>query len=212
MERFDITKFNLVKYDELLSYGLSYSLGICLPGQMCIEAVICNVLGLDHNDDPGCVAESVRIFKIGLNDSNWSTNLARSSGLRDFGLAQLGSKDNINDANFLEVLTFKIITRLIPQLFYEIYPNDKTLLVLADKCKDSGDMDAAITNIKKAAADAAADAYTAARNADAYAAVRTARAADAAGDKYLILAAQLAVETLRELGSPGCMLLLSGRL
>src|SRR6266702_1211962 len=71
-ETFDVSTFNVKEFDRILSCGLSNGLGI-RGSQVCIEAAICQVLGLPHGDDPGCVADSVRRFKIALNDASWSS-------------------------------------------------------------------------------------------------------------------------------------------
>jgi len=142
-------EFDVEKYDTILARGLSHGLGEA-GGQVCIEAAICEVLGLGHSDDPKCVSAAVRRFKISLNDSNWSSPEARAKGLRELGIAQLGSLGIVYDT------------------------------------------------------DAARAAY-AARAADAARAAADSAAADS--DSYLRLAADLALEVLRELKSPGCELL-----
>ena len=96
MAAFDIGTFDVKLYDKIIARGLSTGVGR-RDGQMCIEAAICTVLGLDHGDDPKCVAASVRSFKISLNDSQWSSTEARAAGLRDLGLAQLGSLGVVDD-------------------------------------------------------------------------------------------------------------------
>src|ERR1700757_5200922 len=99
MPDFDLSKFNVKEFDRILACGLSHGLGI-RGQQVCIEAAICQVLDLPHGDDPGCVDDAVRSFKITLNDSNWSSPQARAKGLRDLGLAQLGSKGVIYSQEF----------------------------------------------------------------------------------------------------------------
>ena len=223
---FDISTFNVKKYDDILSKGLSKGLGN-RESTMCIEAAICTVLDLPHSDNPQCVTNSVRAFKINLNDKNWSSNAARASGLRDLGLAQLGSLGVVNDKEFVTILSKKVIQILIPKLYRKLYPNKFVDLVNA--CEILGDYD----SIKKLAYAAAAAAANAAANADAanaaanaagnagdaaysaaYVAVDAAVDANAAAyaaaayaDEYLILVANLALETLRELKSPGISLL-----
>jgi len=88
----EIKQEHIDKINELLSYGLVQGLGNPVPGKMCVEAVICNALGLEHSDDPKCVMESLRTIKIGLNDIKyWSSNQARAKGLKRLAVAQLGS-------------------------------------------------------------------------------------------------------------------------
>jgi len=249
---FDVKTFNVPLYDEILSKGLSKGLGE-RDSNMCIEAAICTVLGLEHGDDPGCVARSVRSFKITLNDKHWTSKEARAKGLHDLGLAQLGSLGVVNDVEFMTRLSKKTIQVLIPTLFREIYPNNEKLLNLALVCEKEGSRES-IINLKTAAdadaaaavaaayaaayaaaaadaaaaayaaayaaaaaaaaaADAAAAAYAAAyaaaaaAAADAAAAAYAAAAAKSRTDKYLILIADLALEVLRELNSPGIALL-----
>ena len=99
---FKIKDFDVKKFDSILAAGLSKGLG-SRGSQVCIEAAICQVLDLPHSDDPGCVAASVRSFKIRLNDSNWSSSKARAAGLRDLGLAQLGSLGVVDDFEFIKL-------------------------------------------------------------------------------------------------------------
>jgi len=170
---FDITKFDVAAFDRILSCGLSQGLGE-REKNVCIEAAICQVLGLPHGDDPGCVTESLRRFKIILNDSpKWPSPVARAAGLHDLGLAQLDSKEKISSVSFSAKIAEKTIKVLIPTLFRELFPTNKELLAAAKRCEDEGTADAA--------ANAAA--------------------------KYLCLSARLALEVLRDLGSPGISLL-----
>jgi hypothetical protein len=244
---FDVTAFDVEKFDSILARGLCSGVGKP-DGQMCIEAAICNVLGMPHDDDPKCVAASVRRFKIQLNDSQWSSPEARAKGMRDLGLAQLGSLRVVDDVAFAKRLAELTIRVLVPAIYREVLADSPECLAAADKCELDGDYAAAAAAAARAraadatgayaaaraarAADAAADAaYAAAaaaaaraRAADAtgaYAAAAAAAAADAAAararaadatgadDKYLLLSASLALQVLRELGSPGCQLLTS---
>lgn len=67
---------------EIVDAGLSKGVGVPKPGKMCVEAAVCFAIGLPHGDDPQCVAPTLRAFKIRLNDSQWSSNMARAKGLR----------------------------------------------------------------------------------------------------------------------------------
>jgi hypothetical protein len=203
MSAFDLQKFDVQRFDQILGRGLSQGLGI--QGQLiCIEADICEAWGLAHGDDPQCVAAAVRNFKITLNDSPWSTPQARAKGLRDLGLAQLGSLGVVDDKEFAKRLAEKTIRVLIPRLYRALFAGNKALIEAADRCEREGTEAAAW-----AAAEASRAAWVAAR-----AAARASRAAwaaraaaQAAKDSYLILSADLALETLRELQSPGVALL-----
>jgi len=221
---FEVKQFDVEKFDAVLARGLSNGVGNP-DGQMCIEAAICNVLGLPHGDDPGCVASSVRSFKIALNDKKWSSPAARAAGLRDLGLAQLGSKGTINDREFVTKLAEKLIRVLVPTLIRDLYPNKPELLAAADRCEAEGtkeaaraardllyaaaDADAAADAAAYAAAAAAAyaAAYAAAAAAAAAAAYAAAYAKSKARDKYLNLGAKCALDVLIEMKSPGVALL-----
>ncbi len=224
---FDLTTFDVQKFDSILARGLSHGKGDP-NGQMCIEAAICNVLGMPHDDDPKCVAKAVRSFKIGLNDKKWSSPEARAKGLRDLGLAQLGSLGVVNDKEFVVRLAKKLIQIILPKMVRQCFASNVEVMRAADVCEVEGSQHSAIAlrNILRStaayaaaaaayAAAAAADAaYAAAADADAayaYAAYAYAYAADAAApsirDEYLTLAAQIALDVLRELNSPGIQLL-----
>ncbi len=273
MATFDVNTFNVKEFDRILLLGLSRGLGV--PGeQVCVEAAICQTLGLPHGDDPGCVAATVREFKIRLNDSKWTSPKARAKGLRDLGLAQLGSKGTISDQEFVTRLAEKTIRMLLPTMIRDCYPRNEKLLELAEVCEKVSNKESAnalydalaavyasyasyaassaakatataayakaatkasaafaasyaASSAAKATATAAyADAasyaataasaaakaatkaaYAASAAAKASAAFAASYAASAASDKYLILEANLALEVLHELKSPGCKLL-----
>ena len=212
VEEFDAKKFDVKKFDEILARGLSNGLGV-QGSQVCIEAAICETLGLPHGDDPGCVGAAVRAFKISLNDSRWSSPKARAEGMRDLGLAQLGSKDSVNDVEFVKRLSEKLIRVLVPKLFRQIFPENGVCLAAVDRCEKEGTLDAAASAAEQASAANAAYAANAAAyaaNAAAYAAKAAANAAAYAAnaaDEYLKLAAEIALETLREMESPGVVLI-----
>jgi hypothetical protein len=223
MTPFNVDTFDINLYNQILDKGLSKGLGK-RDSNMCIEAVICTVLGLDHGDDPQCVAKSVRAFKMGLNDSHWSNEIARAKGLRDLGLAQLGSLGIIDDVEFSVRLSTETIRVLLPDLIRLVMPHLEMLAVECEKfpTKESAlkVKDAAYTaytanaavNAAAYAADAAANAAYAAyaayaaANAVVYAAANAAYAAKNM-DYYLILSANLALKILKDLKSPGCKLL-----
>ena len=242
---FDVANFNVNLYDSILAQGLSAGIGE-REKRVCIEAAICQVLGLPHGDDPQCVAPAVRAFKIALNDKHWSSPQARAKGLRDLGLAQLGSIDTINSAQFAKRLSEQTIRILIPTLFRELFSGNLKLLAHADRCEKEGTPTAAYVAadaayvaaayaraaVKRAAyANDAAYAVAAAYANDAAysaAATNSAAHADAAAyandaayysdaapddaDKYLILSAKIALDILKEMGSPGVTLLTTGDL
>lgn len=239
---FQVESFDVKKFDAILARGLSAGLGN-RESLICVNAAVCLVLGLPHGDDPSpdgspCEGRAPRSFKIGLNDAPWSSPEARAKGMRDIGLAVLGSAGVVDDVAFAKAIAKRTIQVLIPKLFRELFHGNAALLALADRCEKEGSYAAARAAYADAAeaasyaddasadatcaAEAAADATEAAArascatdaSADAtYAAARAADAADAAcaakpnPDEYLNLSAQLALEVLRELGSPGIALL-----
>jgi len=138
---FDIKTFDVKKYDAILARGLSNGVGD-RGGQMCIEAAICATLDLPHGDDPRCVSPAVREFKIKLNDSNWSSPEARSHGLHDLGIAQLGSLGVISDQEFSTRLARATIQFLLPPLFRELHPNG-SMEDIAKRCEIEGTEEAA---------------------------------------------------------------------
>ena len=209
MTVFELDKFNVTEFDRILSKGLSKGMGD-RDSQVCIEAAICQVIGLPHGDDPGCVADSVRAFKIRLNDSPWSSPKARADGLRDLGLAQLGSKGVVDDQMFAKRMAGETIRVLIPKLFRQVLPNDKACMEAADKCENEPNSDsaaaaAAASAWAAAAAEAASEAWAAEEAARA--AARAAASAANRNDTYLLLSASIALGILKELKSPGVALL-----
>lgn len=214
MEQIDFKAF-VPKFDKILKRGLSNGLGV-RSGQMCIEAAVCAALDLPHGDDPPCVARAVRSFKINLNDSNWSSPKARAEGMRALGIAQVGSAGVVDDVAFATRLAELTIRHLVPKLFRELFAGNETLMAAALRCEKEGTNDAAkaASNAASAAAWAAWAAARAASDAawaasaasDAAWAARAARAAAWAAsnpDSYLKLSANLALQVLTELKSPG---------
>jgi len=232
----------VAKFDAILARGLSIGLGD-RDGTMCIEAALCAALGEPyHHDHPPRVAHSVRGFKIRLNDSSqWVSPQTRALGLRNLGLAQVGSAGVVDDGEFARRVVERTIRVLIPDLFRR-FP-DRDMLAAATRCEAEGTTGAAASAASaasaaaKVAAFAAASAYAyataataataasaaadhatadyAASAATAYAAAAAdyADAAAAAHDAtvtaeyYLRLSAQLALDILTELHSPGVALI-----
>ena len=98
---------------EVIDKGLVKGLGKPVPGQMCVEAAVNYAMGLPHGDSPQCVGRSVRDFKIDLNDSYWSSDEARTKGLRKLAIAQLGS-DTLDQKEFTEKLGYRCMTTVLP--------------------------------------------------------------------------------------------------
>lgn len=88
------TREQAVRVVEVVDAGLISGVGHPKLGEMCVEAAVCFAMGLPHDDDPPCVSDEIRRFKIQLNDSgSWSSNLARGKGMRRAAVAQLGSAE-----------------------------------------------------------------------------------------------------------------------
>ena len=95
--------------------GLVHGLGKPEPGKMCVEAAVNYALGFPHGDQPKCVAPTLRSLKIKLNDSNWSSNQARTKGLRRLALAQLGSAGVLDEKEFVRRVVEHAIKVSVPQ-------------------------------------------------------------------------------------------------
>ena len=171
--------------------GLSCGLGTPQPGEMCIEALWCNVLGLPHSDDPQCVAVSVRQYKIRLNDAAHTSNEARAKCLVRLGVAQMGSKGVVDDDAFKSRVYELVIREILPPLFRSlsdrIPKHSVPILAAADRCESEGSREAA-----RAARDAAAYVADDAAYAAAYAAAAAADAAYAAAYATATAAARAA--------------------
>ena len=177
------TKAHAAKVLELVNAGLVSGMGEPTPGKMCVEAAVCFALGEPHGDKPSCVGEAVRRFKIGLNDARWSSNEARTEGMREIAIAQLGS-DTIDQAEFSRRLVLRTIQTFVPialRAIVKFFPEHAEALELAAKaCEVAGDMAAARLAANSAKAMTQKLQYAAAAYAAAYAAYAAANAAYAA--------------------------------
>ena len=174
-KRIEITEELVEKINDLLNQGLTQGLGQAEPGQGCVEAMICLALGLPHSDDPICVNEAVRVCKIRINDSTWSSKEARGKALKKIAILQLNTKETISNRQFWLALQHELDTtddQTRKWSAYAAYAADATADATADAAAD----DAAYAAY--AADDAADDAAYAAYAADAAAD----DAADAADD------------------------------
>jgi hypothetical protein len=203
------TKAVARKILDVLKHGLVRGKGDPKPGEMCVEAAVCFAMGLPHSDEPPCVGSAVRSFKITLNDSHWSSDMARANGMRRIAIAQLGSNE-IDQNVFVKELARLTIKKIVPialRAAAKIHPEQKhkdAMEAAAVGCEEKGSEDAA--SAASYAASAASYAANAA-NAASYAASDAANAADAAsaaGDEVLCLMAEIGVEVLQVAGSPGC--------
>jgi hypothetical protein len=218
---------------SVVDAGLVNGKGIPEPGKMCVEAAVCFAYGLPHSDNPPCVGRAVRAFKIRLNDSRWSSNDARTKGMRKLAIAQLGS-DAIDQRQFARLVVAGSIKRILPIALRAAGKRNpvfaEELEAASVRCGAEGSAESAkaarevarrVRDYAYAAAAAAADAYAAAAAAaDAYAAAAAeaaayaaaeaaaAAAADAyaaaARDHVLNTVADVGLQALIELKSPGC--------
>src|ERR1700683_1967390 len=135
---------------EIVDAGLVKGVGNPVAGQMCVEAAVCFALDLPHGDDPACVSRALRSLKIKLNDSNWSSNKARAVGLRRMAVAQLGSRDHLDDTEFSKrcaVLAIKSSVPLALRAVATIHEDPKHVQALRDaanRCETEGNRDSAL--------------------------------------------------------------------
>lgn len=211
---------------SVVDQGLSKGQGVRqegeVQGQMCVEAAVCYAIGLPHGDDPGCVAPTLRLLKIKLNDSNWSSNAARAKGLRRLAVAQLGSKNALDEKEFVRRLidyAVRVSTPAALRSAASICCDKKhkaALCEVADRCEKEGTRESALAAKRIAYAYAAAYSFaSSAASADSAAAVGAANSAaiaastvadaeKSARDKSLADYAEAVVKILIELKAPGC--------
>jgi len=224
----NITKKFVQKLLSVVDQGLVNGIGQPVPGQMCVEAAVCYAQGLPHSDRPTCVGNAVRAFKIALNDADWSSDAARAAGMRKLAVAQLGS-DNIDQKTFAKIVTNQTIRRVLPIALRNAAnanpEHAEALNKAAKNCEELGNAEASraavnavyhATNAAYAAhaahaAHAAANAVDDATNAaySAYSATSAAYTAVNAAkttldDSILLIGADIALQALIQLGSPGC--------
>jgi hypothetical protein len=190
--------------------GLVRGMGQPKPGEMCVEAAVCYAYGLKHSDNPPCVGASVRAFKIGLNDARWSSDKARTKGLRALSIAQLGS-DVIDQSEFRKLISEGLIRLVVPKAMRSAAgrqkePHKSAMEAAAVQCELEGNPDSAraATKVARAAAAAAYAAASAAAYAAAAADAYADAYADAARDDMLSLVAEIGLQALITLKSPGC--------
>ena len=110
----EITREIAIKVRDTVNAGLVKGVGVQVPGQMCVEAAVCYAMGLPHGDEPPCVSPVIRRLKIQLNDSAWSSDKVRGSGMRRLALAQLGSAGVVDEVDFVRRVVEMTIRRFIP--------------------------------------------------------------------------------------------------
>ena len=186
-----ITLQQAIAVRDVIKHGLVKGVGKPEPGQMCVEAAVCYALGQPHGDDPECVAPSVRAFKIALNDAEgWPSDVARGEGLMEIGIAQLGTRDAIDENEFAKKLSELTIRRILPITFRALASlavfageHAEKLNACADLCEKEGTASAA------------------------WSAESAAWSAESQKHSILKLAASIGVEALRHVGARGVELL-----
>lgn len=196
----EITKDVALKVLEVVDAGLVGGLGIQKPGSMCVEAAVCYALGLPHGDDPKCVSRALRSLKIRLNDSGWSSDKARAKGLRRLAVAQLGSRDVLDDREFAKRVSTLAIRKAVPialraaASIHHDSNHKAKLLAAADRCEKEPTLENA-----RSARDVA---RSASASASAYANANAKRAK--IRDRILGEFAEDVVQILIEMEAPGC--------
>ena len=211
----ELNQERLKKLDKLkLKKGnhTSFSKGAC------VMEMVAYIANEPWSDRPECACPTLTSFAITLNDraDDETRQLLKPLIPKLIGTRDGGAKER---AHFL---IHHSITVTLPILVGALDLNDeaKTLREfksgqwneMRDFCRGIKEKMRAAMKSKLAAAAADYAAYAADYAYAAYAAAAAAYAADAAkkaskDDNYLLLAASLALETLRELKSPGCELL-----
>lgn len=227
-----LTEKQARKVIEVIDCGLVRGMGTANPGKTCIEGAISIALDLPFNDHPACVGIAVAEFKIRLNDCPWSSCAARAAGMKKVGLAQLGS-NKLDQIEFSKLLALKTVTKGLPVLLRLLaknstYKKDK-YEKLAVQCETATDLKSAkfAANVATATttyahaakyavafADATVVATTAVKVAAVvkYAAafaidadvVNAAVVAKYKPDFFYRLMADICLEVLIEMKSPGC--------
>jgi len=190
---FTITEPLVRKLLATVDVGLVKGLGSPEPGKMCVEAAVSYALDEKHSAVPSCVGSVVRVGKVVLNDSAWSSNMARARGMRKVAIAQLGSKDAIDYLKYARLLAQYTLAEIVPltteyaSASIEYADMSVRCVQRAYECAEDDNLVASI----KYAEDSVMIAVYAARFADTL-------------DVALRLSAELMVRALKECGSPGC--------
>lgn len=144
---------DLALLDKILARGLCQGSGDGTE-TFCAEqavAVLCGLPVTDHPDE--CVTPEVSAYGRQMNDDFLGTDAERAALMRDFLLAQIGSKGVVDGAVFAERLILRTIQRVLP-LWLRFGGIDEALIVACGKFKTLKDAEAA--------ADAAANAASSA--------------------------------------------------
>jgi hypothetical protein len=150
-----------------------------------------------HSD---CVAPALRALKIALNDARWSSSQTRAQGLRRLALAQLGSRDHLDEVEFCRRVADIAVQQWCPVALRRAAervdePHKTALLNAATRCEVDGTAEAAGAAVEAAKAAKAAGAAPWAVKAAPWAAEAAAKAATwAAGAAEAAEAATWAAE------------------
>ena len=207
-----------IKVLEVVDAGLVSGMGKPIPGQMCVEAAVCYAMGLPHSDEPTCVAPSLRALKIKLNDSSWSSNAARTKGLRRLAIAQLGSQGALDEKRFAQNLVSLVIRKYVPialRAAASRHPKREhkdALEAAAKRCETEVSKEAALNarDVSKYADASASASASASADASAYASAYASADASASAkfgavrDGVLGQFAEDVVSILIEMKAPGC--------
>lgn len=228
------------RFDKILQRGLCFGKGDP-EGQMCVEAAICVAMNLPFGDKPDCVTPAIRNVKIALNDLNWVDFFSRAKGLRDLGIAQIGSKGVVDGNQFLQLLFEKYTNIIIPTLLIDLFSKDQQIVDIAlemKKVKSKYVFDYTFARIKKICENSLNSVYSYGLLYDVRTAIEymivylkpTEFIESTAGrqidnlinslrivnscyikysnvvqqDKYFLLFAEIMIDVLKELKSPGC--------
>jgi hypothetical protein len=225
-ENFQPTEELCSRIISLLSHGLVAGLGTPEPGKMCVEAAVCAAMNLPHSDSPACIGDAVRSFQIRLNDSSWSSEQERAKGLKRLAIAQLGS-DKISQEEFSKKVWVQFKTEFEHPRQFKDKPNyhfaytygEATIADIKRTIADTVTASAADYKDTTATFVAATFAFAGKHVADSIDHYASAAAAvyaygNAAApdekafrtkrDEILSQAAEIAVQVLIELKSPGC--------
>lgn len=186
---------------RLCSFGIPKGLGEPVEGKMCIEAIIAKAHGLPHQDrNSECVGEEVAKAKISLNDCSWSSHKARAKGMVAIGIAQLGS-NQLDQKVFKERLelnsTKRILSYLIQKHFDHLAVKDETLLEYKKRFENLTKLDDSLWN----------EFYNKYNNYYYYYYnyyYNYYYYYNNVEDEFLLLIADIILQTLKELKSPGC--------
>ena len=203
-----ITKTICKKVLKVVDAGLCSGKGKPVPGEMCVEEAVTFALGEEFSDEPSCVSPVLRSFKIALNDKYWSSKKARAEGLRRIAIAQLGTKDTLDEKEFVKRLAEMTIRKTVPEAIRLVAekaaePHKTDMLAAALECEQVGTRKAAQK------ANIIVRKYAVATYAATYADAATAAAtyAVAARDKVLAKYAENVVQILIDMKTPGSLFL-----